>query len=397
MKFLENTLEKLKPQFEKGGKLEKLYPLFEAADSFMFTPRSRTQGRPHIKDAFDMKRMMISVVLALIPPTLFGIFNAGYQSLTAQGLSTNPLDCFLLGLQLVLPIIIVSYAVGGFWEVLFALVRKHEINEGLLVTGLLFPLTLPPSIPLWQVALGISFGVVIGKEVFGGTGMNILNPALTARAFIFFAYPAYISGDRVWTAVDYAKDQLVDGFTGATPLLAASNAQAGTNVIEAVQASNFTWWDMFIGLIPGSIGETSTLACLLGAAFLLIIGIASWRIMLGMLLGTLVVTVLFQVLTGPENSPILSLPFHYHIVMGGYAFGLVYMATDPVSASSTDTGKWIYGFLIGVLAPLIRAVNPAYPEGVMLSILFMNIFAPLIDYYVIQGNISRRLKAYAKR
>jgi Na+-transporting NADH:ubiquinone oxidoreductase subunit B len=390
VKFLESILEKLAPHFEKGGKLEKLYPLFEAADTFMFTPSKTTSGYPHIRDHFDMKRMMISVVVALIPCVIMAAYNTGYQALLAQGLPTDTLSCFALGLKTILPIIIVSYSVGGLWEVLFAIVRKHEINEGFLVTGLLFPLTLPPTIPLWQVALGISFGTVIGKEVFGGTGMNILNPALTARAFVFFTYPGNISGDRVWTAIDYAKDHLVDGYTGATPLLVVAGAEPGTSIMEIVKNSYFTWQDCFLGLIPGSIGETSTLACLIGAILLIAMGIGSWRVMAGMLFGAFGITTLLNFLAVPTSSAFLMLPFHYHLVMGGFAFGMVYMATDPVSAASTQTGKWIYGALIGILAILIRTINPAYPEGVMLAILFMNVFAPLIDHFVVESNIAKR-------
>ncbi|MFT5208044.1 MAG: Na+-transporting NADH:ubiquinone oxidoreductase subunit B [Candidatus Omnitrophota bacterium] len=396
MKFLENILEKTKVHFEKGGKLEALYPLFEAGDSFAMTPSTIAKTRPFVRDNLDIKRLMISVVVALVPCIIMAMFNAGYQSLAARGLETHIVDCFFVGAIKVVPIIIVSYSVGGFWEALFALVRKHEINEGFLVTGMLFPLTLPATIPLWQVALGITFGIVIAKEVFGGTGMNILNPALAARAFVFFAYPASISGERVWTAINYNKDTLVEGFTGATPLLVVSNAPAGSNVMEVIQQSYFTWMDCFLGMIPGSLGETSTLACLLGAAFLLITGIASWRVMLGMLIGGFVMASLLNLLSGPESSTFLALPFHYHFVMGGFAFGMIFMATDPVSAAYTPLGKWIYGSLIGILAILIRALNPAYPEGVMLAILFMNIFSPLIDHYVVQVNIKKRMVAIEK-
>lgn len=397
MKFLENILEKMHPLFAKGGKLEMFYPLFEAGDTFAFTTSETTKGRTHVRDHFDMKRLMISVVIALTPPLIMGFYNTGYQALVAQGIDPSLTACLFKGLLTVLPIIITSYAVGGFWEVIFAVVRKHEINEGFLVTGLLLPLTLPPTIPLWQVAIAMSFGIVIGKEVFGGTGMNILNPALTARAFIFFAYPASISGDRVWTAIDVAKDKLIDGYSGATPLLSYANAEIGTSVQQVVEHTGFTWTQMFFGLIPGSIGETSALACLLGAAFLIITGIGSWRIMMGMTLGGLVVSLLFNLMAGPNNIPFMMVPFHYHFVMGGFAFGLVYMATDPVSATYTQLGKWIYGFLIGVLAILIRVVNPAYPEGVMLAILFMNIFSSLIDHYVVEANISRRIKVNATK
>jgi Na+-transporting NADH:ubiquinone oxidoreductase subunit B len=289
----------------------------------------------------------------------------------------------------VLPIILVSYAAGGFWEGLFSVIRKHEINEGFLVTGILYALILPPTIPLWQVAIGISFGVVIGKEIFGGTGMNVLNPALTARAFVFFAYPAQMSGDAVWAAVD--------GFSRATPLAVVAMAQKGSSAVAVLAQAGYTFKDVFLGFIPGSIGETSTLACLLGLAFLLITGIASWRIVAGCALGLTAMSLVFFGLRGENSLAFFSLPPYWHMIMGGFAFGSIFMATDPVSASATDKGKWIYGILIGILVILIRMVNPAYPEGVMLAILFMNVFAPLIDHFVVQQNVKRRLaRAKAK-
>ncbi len=393
MKLLEKILEKQKPLFEKGGKLERFYPAFEAGETILFWTQRRTKSGPHIRDNLDTKRFMMFVVVALIPATLFGMYNVGYQHYKAIGaLASTPfLDIFVFGAIKVLPIIIVSYAVGGLWEVIFAVVRKHEVNEGFLVTGLLFPLTLPPTIPLWQVALGITFGVVIGKEVFGGTGMNILNPALTARAFVFFAYPGDISGDKVWTAINFSSDKLVDGYSGATPLLVASSAEPGMNSVNAVSQAGFSWMDMFVGFIPGSIAETSALMALIGALILILVGVGSWRIMLSVAAGGFFMATLLNVLAGPSSSAFLNLPAHYHLVMGGFAFGMIFMATDPVSASQTNTGKWIYGFLIGVLAVIIRTLNPAYPEGMMLAILFMNVFAPLIDYYVVKGNMRRRL------
>lgn len=409
MKFLRSILDKQAPMFEKGGKLEKLYPLYEANDTFLFTPGHKTKGGTHVRDALDLKRMMITVVVALVPCTLMAIYNSGYQAqvalvnspdaslpwIVAQlfemlGLETRAasvegismMATIVHGLGLFLPLYIVTMAVGGGLEALFCIVRRHEINEGFLVTGLLFPLTLPPTIPLWQVALGIAFGVIIGKEVFGGTGMNILNPALTARAFCFFAYPAEISGDAVWVGLD--------GYSAATPLAvgAANGMEASTGV-----AAQFQWMDCFLGNIGGSCGETSALACLIGAGILIMTRVGSWQIMLSCCLGLIAMSTLLNVVASTVDAidnPFLAMPFYWHMVVGGFAFGAVFMATDPVSATTTGTGKWIYGFLIGALCVLVRVLNPAYPEGMMLAILFMNIFAPLIDYYVVKANISRR-------
>ena len=382
MKFLRNLLDKVEPNFTGNGKYAKFYPLYEMADTFLFTPTDKTKNGPHIRDAVDLKRVMSFVVIAMLPALLFGIFNVGRQ--------VNPnaaiIDMFISGLPTVLPIILVSYLVGGFWEMIFAVVRKHEINEGFLVTGMLIPLVMPPTIPLWMVALATTFGVVIGKEIFGGTGYNIFNPALVARAFIFFAYPGAISGDRVWT---------VDGISQATPLLQASSQQ-GSQALELL-GNQFNWWDMFYGFIPGSIGETSTVAILIGAAFLLITRIGNWRIMAGTLLGMVLTAKLTNVFgeAVASSNPMLFLPAEYHLVMGGFAFGLVFMATDPVSAAQTDRGRWIYGLLIGFMCVIIRAINPAYPEGMMLSILFANAFAPLFDYFVMKGHIKKRLKRFA--
>ena len=382
MKFLRKLLDKVEPNFTDNGKYAKLYPLYEMADTFLFTPEDKTKNGPHIRDAVDLKRVMSFVVIAMLPALLFGIFNVGRQ--------INPnaaiIDMFISGLPTVLPIILVSYLVGGFWEMVFAVVRKHEINEGFLVTGMLIPLIMPPTIPLWMVALATTFGVVIGKEIFGGTGYNIFNPALVARAFIFFAYPGAISGDRVWT---------VDGISQATPLLQASSQQ-GSQALELL-GNQFNWWDMFYGFIPGSIGETSTLAILIGGAFLLITKVGNWRIMAGTLLGMVLTAKLsnyFGQAIGSSNS-MLFLPLEYHLVMGGFAFGLVFMATDPVSAAQTDKGRWIYGFLIGFMCVIIRAINPAYPEGMMLGILFANAFSPLIDYFVMKSHIKQRVKRFA--
>lgn len=370
--------------FAKGKPLEKMYPLFDAIDTFALTPGKVTKNAPHVRDFIDIKRVMIFVVLALLPAIGMGIYNTGYQIMLAKGVENFGLiDSLFHGALKVLPIIIVTYAVGGLWEGLFAIVRKHEINEGFLVTGILYALTLPPTMPLWQVAIGISFGVVIGKEIFGGTGFNVLNPALTARAFVFFAYPAQMSGDAVWVAVD--------GFTQATPLNVVAIAERGSSAIEALASAGYNFQNMLTGFIPGSIGETSTIACILGLLFLLVTGVASWRVMAGSVIGLISMSAFFGLFQGADAPAFFSLPPHWHIIMGSFAFGTIFMATDPVSSSATQTGRWIYGFLIGVLVVLIRMINPAYPEGVMLAILFMNVFAPTIDYFVVKSNIKRRL------
>ncbi|MDP6942082.1 MAG: NADH:ubiquinone reductase (Na(+)-transporting) subunit B [Planctomycetota bacterium] len=380
--MLRSMFDKLAPFFEKGGKFEKYHPLFEAGESFLYTPAKATHTGPHVRDGLDLKRAMMTVVVALIPATLWSFYNAGLQAQVAAGASPDSVECLaatLQGLLIFLPIYIVTMAAGGMIETIFAVVRKHEINEGFLVTSLLFPLIVPPNIPLWQVALGIGFGTLIGKEIFGGTGMNILNPALTGRAFLFFAYPGQISGDEVWVA---ANDQWVDGFSGATPLAEFYNDGAAA-------LANLDWMDAFIGRIPGSLGEVSTLACLIGAAVLILSKIGSWRIMAGSLLGLVGMSLLLNAFA-PSPEHYMAIPWHWHLVVGGFAFGAVFMATDPVSAAQTNRGKWIYGIFIGLLCVLVRVLNPAYPEGMMLAILFMNIFAPVIDYYVVKANIKRR-------
>jgi len=382
LKALEKIFDKHRPKFKKGGKLEKYHPIFEMMDTILLWTNERTSSGPHVRDALDLKRFMMVVIVGLIPATLFGIWNIGYQYTLASGEVLCPREMFQFGLIKFLPILIISYAVGGFWEVLFSVVRKHDVNEGFLVTGLIFPLVLPATIPLWQVAVAVSFGVVIGKEVFGGTGMNILNPALTARAFVFFAYPGKISGDTVWVAAD--------GFSGATPLASAAATPAGADAVQQVSSSGFSFMDLFYGFHSGSIGETSTLAILIGAVILIATGVASWRIIVSVFAGGYAMAFLFNLIAGDASTGMFTLPAHYHLVMGGFAFGAVFMATDPVSAAQTNTGKWIYGLLIGALAIMIRTVNPAYPEGMMLAILFMNIFSPLVDYYVVKGNIRRR-------
>ncbi|MEL6427849.1 MAG: NADH:ubiquinone reductase (Na(+)-transporting) subunit B [Planctomycetota bacterium] len=404
MKFLRNTLDKVEPLFEKGGKLERFYPVYEAADTFLYTPGHRTTSGPAVRDGIDLKRLMIMVVIALTPCVLFGMWNVGFQhqrATTDWGLSPADADHFaaiLYGALKFVPLYAVTVIVGGTLEAIFSIIRKHEINEGFLVTSMLFPLTLPPDLPLWQAALGIAFGVVIGKEIFGGTGMNILNPALTGRIFLYFAYPADISGDKVWIAGSRATGEgaWIDGATGATPL--GYFAASGNDVAGMAEGGpgqlGITWFDAFVGWIPGSIGETSTLACLLGAGVLIFSKVGSWRIILSCLIGMVATSLLFNAVAAAGDdlgaSHYLALGPHWHFVVGSFAFGAIFMATDPVSAAQTNTGRWIYGFLIGALTVLVRVLNPAYPAGIMLAIVFMNVFAPLIDHYVTKANIRRR-------
>lgn len=400
MSSMRRWLDRIHPQFAKGGPYEKYFALYEMVDTFLYTPPDVTRTSPHLRDAIDLKRVMSYVVLATLPCILFGMWNTGYQAnLAMEGLgvsaaqgwrggilallgvdyNANSLyDNVMHGFMYFLPIYIVTLMAGGFWEVVFAAVRNHEVNEGFLVTSMLYALILPPTIPLWQVALGISFGIVIGKEVFGGTGKNFMNPALTGRAFLFFAYPAQLSGDAVWTAVD--------GFSGATAL---SLGQQGG--VDAIAGAGIEWMDAFFGSIQGSLGSTSTLACLIGAAFLIYTRIASWRIIAGVFLGMVGTTLLLNAI-GSDTNAMFDVPWHWHFVLGGFAFGMVFMATDPVSAAHTDVGRWIFGALIGFMTVIIRVVNPAYPEGIMLAILFANLIAPLIDYGVVQVNVRRRLR-----
>lgn len=384
MKALRNFIDKIKPNFEKGGKFEKLHSTFEGFETFLFTPDTVTKTGSHIRDAIDMKRTMIIVVLAMVPALLFGMWNVGSQYFQSIGLEGTTFEMFWYGALKVLPIIIVSYVSGLAVEFIFAQIRGHEINEGFLVSGMLIPLIVPIDVPLWMVAVATIFAVIIGKEVFGGTGMNIVNPALTARAFLFFAYPAQMSGDKVWIADLSTGEGIVNGFSGATPL---ANAAAGS--LEQLPSIA----EMFIGTIPGSIGETSTLAILIGAVILLFTGIGSWKIMISTFVGGLIMGLILNAFSGtfPDNA-YLSIPSYAHLLLGGFAFGAVFMATDPVTAAQTEKGKWIYGLLVGIVAILVRVLNPAYPEGVMMAILLMNVFAPLIDHYVVQGNIKRRLK-----
>ncbi len=392
--YISKKLDQLEEKWQKPNTIfHKLWPIFEAQDTGLRSPNTQTKKKGvHVRDNINLKRMMLTVVLALIPCLLFGIYNVGYQKLQALGLSVNFIEAIIEGAIIVLPIVIVSYVVGGFWEVIFSVVRRHEINEGFLVTGLLFPLILPPTTPLWMIAVGISFGVVIGKEVFGGTGMNIVNPALSARAFVFFAYPAQLSGDKVWTAIDLVKEKVIDSFSGATPLGLALNLFKKDDIVGILNQADFDLYHLFFGFIPGSIGETSAFLCLIGASILIVTGIGSWRTMFSMLIGAILMSLLLNAIATPESSAILSLPLFYQLSMGGLAFGLVFMITDPVSSANTKVGQIIYGFLAGVLTITIRCLNPAYPEGVMLAILFMNIFAPLIDHYVVQISVRRRLK-----
>lgn len=429
--MLRGLLDKIEPHFKPGGKLEKLYPLYEANDTFLYTPGEVSKGGTHIRDAIDTKRMMTMVIVALLPCIFMAFYNTGYQA--QKILSTNGglvpegeglmaalwsgswrygfmsflgvdytaargsflslgsiIPCIIHGATYFLPAYLVTMIVGGHCELIFSVLRKHEINEGFLVTGMLYPLTLPPTMPLWQVALGIIFGVVIGKEIFGGTGRNFLNPALTGRAFLYFAYPARISGDSCWTSVD--------GYTGATVLGAVANAKEGTiaeisSNMNAAAVTGTSWMDYFIGNVHGSMGETSTIACLIGAAFLIFTRIGSWRIMAGLVAGMTVSSLLLWATSITE--PVWNIPPWWHLVIGGFAFGTVFMATDPVSASMTRQGKWVYGALIGIVTVIVRSVNPAFPEGIMLAILFGNVFAPLIDYYVVQLNVKRRRARYA--
>ncbi len=405
MKFLRKALDRQAKHFEKGGKLEKLYPLWEAQDTFLYTPGAVTKSASHIRDAADLKRIMITVVVALIPCIYMAMYNTGLQAHRVIAKGALPLDtwqtdamawlgmafdpasvwaCITHGALYYLPVLITTLAIGGGVEAIFAITRKHDINEGFLVTWMLMPLVMPPTIPLWQVALGITFGIIFGKEIFGGTGMNILNPALTARAFLFFAYPAEISGDKPWIAAQVSPD----GVSGATWLAEAA--------VEGPQAltDNITWMDAFMGTIPGSMGETSALACLLGAVVLLATGIGSWRILGSLVVGSYLATLLLNAI-GSDTNPLLNVPFHWQIVLGGWAFGAVFMATEPVTGAHTERGQLIYGFLIGVLAIFIRVLNPAFPEGMMLAILFMNVFAATIDHFVVQANVRRRKARYA--
>jgi Na+-transporting NADH:ubiquinone oxidoreductase subunit B len=380
MDSLRKKIDKIKPNFTEGGRFEKLRSVFEGFESFLFVPNRVTFKGSHIRDSIDLKRTMSVVIIALIPALLFGAYNVGLQHFRSIGTETGTFNMFWFGFLKILPLIVVSYVTGLGIEFVAAQIRGHEINEGFLVTGILIPLIMPIDIPLWMLALATAFAVIIGKEVFGGTGMNVFNPALTARAFLFFSYPGWMTGEKVWIAGLTKGQNIIDGFSGATPL--ALCAAGETSKIPS-------FMQMFVGTIPGSIGETSTLAILIGALILIITGIGSWKIIVSVFAGGLGMGLLLNAFA---VNPYMEVPAYYHFVMGGFAFGAVFMATDPVSGAQTERGKWIYGFLIGVMSILIRVINPAYPEGVMLAILLMNVFAPLIDYFVIQSNINKRLK-----
>lgn len=382
MNKLRLFLDKIKPNFKEGGKFHFLHSTFEALETFLFVPNKVTSHGSHIRDANDLKRTMSIVIIALIPSLLFGMFNVGYQYFNAIGQSASFFEMFWFGFLKVIPIVIVSYVSGLTVEFIFAQVRRHEVNEGFLVSGMLIPLIMPVNVPLWMVSVATIFAVILGKEVFGGTGMNIFNPALLARAFVFFAYPKQISGDMPWTYGLNDGIQTIDAFSGATPL-----ASAASHAIEKIPSD----WTLFIGLIPGSIGETSKLAILVGAAILIFTGVANWRVMFSTIFGALFMGYILNIFS---LNPYMQISPITHLLLGGFLFGAVFMATDPVTASQTNTGKYIYGFFIGVLAILIRVLNPAYPEGVMLAILFMNAFAPLIDHYVVEANIKRRMKRW---
>ena len=397
---LRSFFDRIEPHFHKGGKWERYFPLYEMVESFIYTPKTVTTMAPHARAHIDMKRIMTYVVIATIPCILFGWYNTGYQVNSAiaihgesgwraaivsfLGVGFDPgnlLGNMFHGALYFFPIYITTLIAGGFWEVVFATVRRHEVNEGFLVTSMLYTLIMPPDVPLWQVALGISFGVVIGKEVFGGTGKNFLNPALVGRAFLYFAYPAQMSGDAIWTPVD--------GFSGATAL-----AISASDGYQTLSNQGITWMDAFVGTIHGCLGETSTIACLIGLAFLLITKIANWRLIVGCLAGMIGFSLLLNMI-GSDTNPMFAMPWYWHLVIGGYAFGLAFMVTEPVSASHTNLGRFYYGALIGIMVVLIRVLNPAFPEGMMLAILFGNVFAPLIDYFVVQANIRRRAKRHA--
>jgi len=390
MKWLLDYLLKIKPNFDKGQKLNWLYPLYEATETILFSTDAKTKSAPHIRDSIDIKRVMILVVVALRPCYVFGAINVGYQNALSFGLERTWLENLIFGTNTIIPIIAVTFVAGAFWEILFAIVRKHEISEGFLVTCALIPLTMPPSIPLWQLFIATSFGIVIGKEIFGGVGMNIFNPALTARCFIFFSYPSKISGDMVWLVGP-------DGYSGATALSipASTNNADAVSLLNGITQFDYSWINLASGWIPGSIGETNKFIIFLAAAALMLMKLISWRVILGGVSGLFAMSYIGNLIAPFSDNSMLSIPPHYHLVMGSFAFGLTFMATEPVTGSHTDTGRLVYGFFVGVLTVIIRSINPAYPEGVMLAILLMNAFASLIDYFVVKVNISKRMARYA--
>ena len=390
MKWLLDYLLKIKPNFDEGQKLNWLYPLYEATETILFSTDAKTKSAPHIRDSIDIKRVMILVVVALIPCYVFGAINVGYQNALSFGLERTWIENLIFGANAIIPIIVVTFVAGAFWEILFAIVRKHEISEGFLVTCALIPLTMPPSIPLWQLFIATSFGIVIGKEIFGGVGMNIFNPALTARCFIFFSYPSKISGDMVWLIGP-------DGYSGATALSvpASTNNADAVSLLNGITQFDYSWINLASGWIPGSIGETNKFIIFSAAAALMLMKLISWRVILGGISGLFAMSYIGTLIAPFSDNSMLSIPPHYHLVMGSFAFGLTFMATEPVTGSHTDTGRLVYGFFVGVLTVIIRSINPAYPEGVMLAILLMNAFASLIDYFVVKVNISKRMARYA--
>lgn len=390
MKWLLDYLLKIKPNFDEGQKLNWLYPLYEATETILFSTDAKTKSAPHIRDSIDIKRVMILVVVALIPCYVFGAINVGYQNALSFGLERTWIENLIFGAKTIIPIIVVTFVAGAFWEILFAIVRKHEISEGFLVTCALIPLTMPPSIPLWQLFIATSFGIVIGKEIFGGVGMNIFNPALTARCFIFFSYPSKISGDMVWLIGP-------DGYSGATALSvpASTNNADAVSLLNGITQFDYSWINLASGWIPGSIGETNKFIIFSAAAALMLMKLISWRVILGGISGLFAMSYIGTLIAPFSDNSMLSIPPHYHLVMGSFAFGLTFMATEPVTGSHTDTGRLVYGFFVGVLTVIIRSINPAYPEGVMLAILLMNAFASLIDYFVVKVNISKRMARYA--
>jgi len=389
--LIKKVLDKYRDNFEEGGKLEKFYPIFEATDTILFSTNEVTRSGPHIRDSIDTKRIMILVVIALLPLYIFGAINIGFQNSIAIDLERSNWENFWFGFNKILPIIIVTFASGAFWELLFAVVRKHPVSEGFLVTCALIPLTMPAGIPLWQIAVATTFGIVIGKEIFGGVGMNIFNPALMARVFIFFTYPTKISGDKVWVLGP-------DGYSGATALSipAAEINQDALSLLSNFNQFDYSWWNMFWGWIPGSIGETNKFLIIIGALFLAYIKIVNWRVMIGAIIGLISTALLTNLVAPFSSNSMFTIPPHYHLVMGSFLFGTAFMATEPVTGCHTNQGRWIYGILFGSLTVIIRSINPAYPEGVMLSILFVNAFAALIDWFVIQANIKRRKARYAQ-
>jgi Na+-transporting NADH:ubiquinone oxidoreductase subunit B len=385
-KLLKNFFDSNRKHFQHGGRFSRFEPVFDAFETIFFVPEETTSGFPHVKDSLDLKRFMSIVIVAIVPCMIFGMYNSGRLALQAEGTAPEFIPSFVEGLIIFLPLLIISYSVGLFWEGLFSVIRGHKVSEGFLVTGLLYPLILPPTMPLWQAAVGISFGVIIGKEIFGGTGRNILNPALTARAFLFFAYPASMSGDSVWI-----NNFSPDAVTGATSLALAASAEKGADLTGILNNSGYDFFNLFIGFTPGSIGETSALLCLLAGIFLIMTGVASFQTIIGGVAGAVLTAFVLNLFSGVSDNPYLSLNPLYHLVMGGFAFGIVFMATDPVSSPGIRSARWIYGFLIGMLTILIRVFNPAYPEGTMLAILFMNLFAPLLDYYAIKFRLKKRI------